>query len=109
MQTTDYTTQDGRSSLQGLRRLLARAVSESRGNAAKIAWLSAVLGGVIIDVTADESWSRDSLDSDKLSNNTRPALVAALTKATSDASTYAGDYKTQLLTDLGDADTILTA
>lgn len=109
MQITDYTTLNGRASLQKLRYLVARAVSASMDNAAKNAWLSAVLGGVIIDVTADEPWSRDSLDTDQLSNNTRPDLIAALTRAASEASTHGGDYKTQLLQDLNDADTILTA
>ncbi len=109
METTDFTTQDGRGSLQPLRRIIAQAVTESRGNAAKVTWLSAVLGNVIIDVTANNPWSRDSLDSNSLSNNTKPHLVNMLAKAASNASTYAGDYKTQLLQDLNDADTILTA
>ena len=109
MQTTDYTTQDGRGQLQDLRRLLARAVSESIGNVAKVAWLSATIGTAIVDATADESWSRSSLDTDQLSNNTRPDLIAALTKAVSESSIYGGDYKTQLIQDLNDADTILTA
>lgn len=109
MQVTDFTTQDGRSSLQNVRRLIARAVSESIGVAAKVTWLSAVFAGVTTDVTAGVSWSRPAADSDKLSNNSRPDLVAALTKAVSESSTYGGDYKTQLLQDIVDADAILTA
>lgn len=109
METIDFTTQDGRSQLGNLRHLLARAVSESIDHTAKNTWLTALIGIAIIDVTADESFSRDSLDSDLLSNNTRPDLIAALTKAVSESSTYGGDYKTQLLADLGDCDTLLTA
>lgn len=109
MELIDFTTQDGRGQLQHLRRLLARAVSESVGNTAKVNWLNATLTGVAVDVTADVSWSRPSTDTDSASNNTVPGLVAALTKATSESSTYGGDYKTQLLQDITDAQAILTA
>lgn len=109
METTDFTTQDGRSSLQKLRRLLARAVSEARPVAIKRTWLTNTIGTASVDVTADTPWSRNTLDTDGTSNNPRPDLIAALTRAVSDSSTYGGDYKTQLLQDLVDADTILTA
>lgn len=109
MELIDFTTQDGRGQLQALRRILAKAVSESIDHTAKNTWLTAIIGIAIIDVTADESFSRDTLDTDQLSNNTAPGLVAALTKACSEASIYGGDYKTQLLADLGDCDTLLTA
>ena len=109
METTDFTTQDGRSQLQKLRRLLARAVSESKANAAANAWLDALLDQVVVNVTADASWSRVDADSDKLSHNSRPDLVAAIGKAVSESSMYGGDYKTQLLADLGDCITELAA
>lgn len=109
MQITDFTTQDGRGSLQGLRRDLARAVSESRGNAAKVAWLTAVLGEVTVIVTADFSMNYSDLTSDTKSNLTVPNLLNKLIKAANEASIYGGDYKTQLLQDITDADAILTA
>lgn len=109
METTDFTTQAGRSQLGNLRHKLARAVSENIGHTAKNTWLVALIGIAIIDVTADESFSRDTLDTDQLSNNSTPGLIAALTKAVSESSIYGGDYKTQLLADLGDCDTLLTA
>ena len=109
MEITDFTTQDGRSQLQKLRRLLARAVSESKANAAKNAWLDALLDQAVVNVTAGTVWARVAGDSDKVSNNTRPDLVAALGKAVSESSTYGGDYKTQLLADLGDCITELAA
>lgn len=109
MEVIDYTTQDGRGQLQNLRRLLARAVTESRGNVAKVNWLNNTLTGVAAAVTADTPWARGSTDSDTTSNNTVPLLIAALTRAASESSTYGGDYKTQLLQDITDAQAILTA
>ena len=74
MEVTDFTTQDGRGQLQKLRRLLAQAVTQSRGNTAKVNWLNALLTVAIVDVTADAVLSRDSTDTDSLSNNTTPGL-----------------------------------
>mgnify|MGYP000108840699 FL=1 len=108
METTAFAN-GGRSSLQNFRRLLARAVSESRGNTAKVNWLSALIAVAVIDVTADEPLSRASTDTDSKSNNTRPDFVAALTRACSEASIYGGDYKTQVIADLNLADGVLTA
>lgn len=109
METTDFTTQDGRSQLQKLRRLLARAVSECKANTAANAWLDALLDQAVVNVTADANWSRVAADSDKLSHNTRPDLVVAIGRAISESSSYGGDYKTQLLADLGDCITELAA
>lgn len=109
MELTDFTTQEGRGQLQVLRRSLARAVSQSRGNTAKVNWLSTILGEAIILVTADDTIGKADLTQDIASNNTRPLLVYQLTKAASESVTYGGDYKTQLIQDLNDADTILTA
>ncbi|MCP4340901.1 MAG: hypothetical protein GY799_18925, partial [Desulfobulbaceae bacterium] len=55
MQTTDYTTQDGRGQLQKLRRLLARAVTECKPNTAANAWLDALLDQALVNIAADES------------------------------------------------------
>jgi len=109
MEITDFTTQDGRPSLQKLRRLLARAVSESKAHTAKNAWLDALLDQAVVNVTAGASWARVAGDSDKLSHNPRPDLIAAIGKAVSESSMYGGDYKTQLLADLGDCITELAA
>lgn len=109
MEITDFTTQDGRSQLQKFRRLLARAVSECKANTAANTWLDALLDQAVVNVTADASWVRVAGDSDKLSHNSRPDLIAALGKAISESSSYGGDYKTQLLADLGDAITELAA
>lgn len=109
MEVTDYTTNDGRGQLQHLRRMIARAVTESRGNAAKVAWLDTVLGEVAAVVTADSVLTLGDLTSDTVSNNTMPDLVHELLQHTSEASTYGGDYKTQLLQDIVDARAILTA
>ena len=109
METTDYTTADGRASLQKFRRLLARAVSEMKPFVLANAWLDALLDGAVVDVTADVSWSRPVGDLDILSHNSRPDLIAALTKAVSESSTYGGDYKTQLLQDMADAIAVLAA
>lgn len=109
METTAFTTNDGRQSLQPLRQLLAKAVTESIDHTAKNAWLVALLAVVTVDVTADESFWRGATDTDGASLNSTPGLIAALTKATSEASKYEGDYKTQLLQDIVDCNTLLTA
>ncbi len=109
METTDFTTQDGRGSLQNLRRLIARAVSQSRGNTEKVTWLALVLLKASDSATADTDGESTVFATDSKSDGTRPELIAALRKALSESSKYAGDYKTQLIQDLADADTILTA
>ena len=109
MQVTDFTTQDGRGSLQPLRRDLARAVSECIDHTAKNAWLVAVLGEITTIVTAGGSLDFSDLTSDTVSNLSVPGLLNKLTKAANEASIYGGDYKTQLLQDIVDADAILTA
>jgi len=103
METTDFTTADGRGQLQNFRRLLARAVSECKAHVAANAWLDALLDQALVNIAADASLSRVAADSDSLSHNTRPDLIAALTKAVSEASKYGGDYKTQLDQDIDDA------
>lgn len=111
METTDFTYQDGRSQLQLLRKKLALAVTDSRGNADKVIWLAQVLSGATIIANAGLGAS-DFLqlrEQDIKSDNTKPDLLHVLDKALSEASIYGGDYKTQLLSDLADADTILTA
>jgi len=109
MQVTDFTTQDGRGSLQPLRRDLARAVSESIDNTAKQDWLEDILGEITVIVTADGSLNYSDLTSDTVSNLSVPNLVNKLIKAANEASIYGSDYKTQLLQDIVDADAILTA
>lgn len=109
METTDFTTQDGRGSLQKLRYLLARAVSTTRGNTAKVTWLNTLFTAVIIDITADVDGEDLTITADVLSNNSKPGLISELRKAASESVIYGGDYKTQLIQDLNDADTILTA
>jgi len=109
MLITDFTTQDGRGQLQSLRRTLAMAVTGSRGNTAKVTWLSTIIGEAVILVTADDTIGKADLTQDIASNNTTPQLINKLVKAASEAVTYGGDYKTQLIQDLNDADTILTA
>jgi len=103
MLTTDFTYQEGRGQLQKVRRLLARAVTESKGDTEKNAWLDAMLDSVAVDVAADVPWSRGSTDSDANSYNTVPGLIPAITKATAESSIYGGDYKTQWASDVADA------
>ena len=69
MLVTDFTTQEGRGQLQSLRRVLAMAVTGSRGNVAKVNWLSTVLGEAIIIITADGTISKTDLTKDITSNN----------------------------------------
>lgn len=109
MEVVDFTTQDGRGNLQPLRRVLARAVTESKANVAKNAWLTAVLGEVVTIVTADGLLNYSDLTSDTTSNSTAPHILHMLIKAASESATYGGDYKTQLLADLGDCVTELAA
>lgn len=109
MDITEFTTLDGRGSLQPLRRDLARAVSEARGNTVKTTWLTTILGEVIIIVTADGGLDFSDLTSDTTSNLSVPGLLNKLIKATNEAVIYGSDYKTQLIQDLEDADAILTA
>lgn len=109
MLITEFTTQQGRGQLQSLRRTLAMAVTGSIGTAAKVTWLSTVLGEAIIIVTADGTIGKTDLTQDIASNNTTPQLINKLVKAASESVTYGGDYKTQLIQDLNDADAILTA
>ena len=109
METTDYTTQDGRGQLQPLRRLLAQAVTESLGNTAKVLWLHTELTALIIEVTADKDGKDLAITQDPASSNTKANLINAFRKAASEAVIYGSDYKTQLIQDLTDADTIVSA
>ena len=109
MEVTDYTWNDGRGQLQHLRRMIARAVTESKGHVAKANWLDAVLNETALAVTNDVSLTLNDLTSDSLSNNTMPDLIHELLQHTSEASTYGSDYKTQMLSDINDAVTELNA
>ena len=103
MEITDFTTNQGRASLQKFRRLLARAVTECKPNTAANAWLDALLDQALVNIAADASLARVAGDTDSLSHNSRPELVAELTRAVSRSSTYGGDFKTQLDQDIDDA------
>ena len=109
MELTDFTTQQGRGQLQSLRRVLAQTVTQTRGNAAKVAWLDTVMDEVVVVVTADGNLNYSDLTQDKVSNLAVPSLLHKLIKATSESSSYGGDYKTQLLQDLADAIAALAA
>ena len=109
MDITEFTTKDGIGALQPLRRDLARAISETRGNAAKVAWLDAVLTEITVIVTADGGLDYSDLTSDTTSNLTVPNLLNKFIKAANEAVIYGAVYKTQLLADIDDAQTILNA
>lgn len=103
MEVTEFTTNNGRSSLQKFRRHLARAVTECKPNTAANAWLDALLDQALVNIAADASLSRVAADTDALSHNSRPELVAELTRAVSRATFYGADFKTQLDQDIDDA------
>jgi len=110
MDVIEFATAGNIGSLQKLRRLLAKAVTESRGNTAKVAWLSAVLGEAAGKVATDAAVNFADLTSDQTSNATQPELLNELIRNGSRSSALGtSDFKSQLVTDILDAKTILDA
>ena len=110
METIDYTTATtALSQLGALRHSLARAVSLSVGNAAKVAWLTLVLDEIKVIVTAGGSANFSDLTSNITSNQAYPGLLNDLIRAASEADLYGAVYKAQVLADLVDARAILVA